>query len=327
MKRNTLIAIALAAIVIGAFTYPMWAPQANQLLSGLFGGLPTGGPAGGQVKLSVGLIDADDDSAVSPAGISVIFYEWNYALYGANIPRYNIAPLQQVGAGTETPDGEFTTSATAAEGSWVYIYATDSGNTFQTTYSIQQVPYVLQQGIDREAILDPILMNPRTATSADDVSIMITSAGAEVDNSSNWAFGSNDIKVELAASSGNAWGNRGYIDPATGYFFLGGLVIFEYDLSTARVTHTGGPLYDVIEYGTTRYYVYEISGPILNDQHISGDGTWSMTTTYDCTVGGTNVSDVYFIPYRRADQVESASFGTKDWQSADAMEDIDFDTS
>lgn len=325
-RRDTLVVIAMAAIILGAFTYPTWGPMANQWLSNLPFGLPQG-PTGGQVKLSVGLTDADDGSAVTPAGISVMFYEWNYGAYGMTIPRYNIDPLVEIGAGTETPDGEFTTSATALEGSWVYVYITDSGNTFQTTYSIQQVPYVLQQGIDREAILDPILVNPRSATSASDVSIMITSGGAEIDNSSDWAFGSNDISVELSASSGVAWGNRGYIQPSTGYFFLGGLVIFQYDLSTLRVSHTGGPLYDMIEYGTTRYYIYEISGPILNDADISGDGSWEMSLTYDCTVGADNATDVYFIPFRRADQVQSASFGTLDWESGDAMEDIDFATS
>lgn len=325
-KRNYIIGLALIGILAGALTYPMWSPLMNQWLSSIGFGLPQ--PiVGGQVKLSVGLTDANDGSAVSPAGISVMFYEWDFARYGSNIPKVNIDPLTEIGAGTESPDGEFTSSATAAEGSWVYTYITESANTYQTTYSIQQVPYVLQQGIDREAILQPILINPRSATSADDVSIMITSGGAEIDNSSDWAFGSNDIEVELASASGKAWGNRGYIDPATGYYYLGGLVIFEYDLSTARVTHTGGPLYDMIEYGTTRYYVYEIGAPILNDADISGDGDWSMDTTYDCTVGSTNVSDIYFIPFRRADQVGSASFGTLDWQSADNMEDIDFATS
>lgn len=323
--KNVLIALVLTGLIIGAFTYPIWSPTVTQWLSNLpFGPLPQ---QGGQVKLSVGLTDANDDTVVTPAGISVGFYVWDYARYGTQIPRMDIAPLAQIGAGTESPDGEFTTSATAQEGSWVYVFIQDSGATFQTTYSIQQVPFVLQQGIDREAILDPIKVNPRSATSADDVAIMITSAGGEIDNQTAWAFGSNDIEVELAAASGKAWGNAGYIDPSTGYYYMGGLIIFEYDMTTLRISHTGGPLFKMIEYGTTRYYVYEISGPILNDQHISGDGTWSMTTTYDCTVGANTALDVYFIPYRRMAQVNSASFGTTDVQNADYMGNISFATS
>lgn len=83
----------------------------------------------------------------------------------------------------------------------------------------------------------------------------------------------------------------------------------------------------MIEYGTTRYYIYHVQPPILNDADISGDGQWSCSITYDCTVGATNGTDVYWIPFRRADQVDATSFGTLDWQDADNMEDIDHATS
>lgn len=215
VKRNHVLALALGLLILGAFTYPMWSPQVNQWLSMMFGGWQPPPQVGGEVTLSVSLIDADDGSAVSPAGISVMFYVWDFARYGYTLPTHNIDPMTEIGAGSETPDGEFTTSATTEENSWVYIYITDSGDTFQTTYSIQQVPPVLHQGIDREAILEPVLVNPRSALSRQDVAIMITSEGAEIDNSSNWAFGQHDITVTLSTTAGNAWGNRGYIDPST----------------------------------------------------------------------------------------------------------------
>jgi hypothetical protein len=318
VKKEHVIAICLLALVVGFVTYPIWSPYLS---------IPYQPPVqiGGQVTLMVNLIDADDGSAVSPAGISVNFYEWTY---GAGIPNDNIEPLTAIGPATETPDGEFTSSATTAEGSWVYVFIEDSGDTFYTTAAIRQVPFVLQQGISREAILDPIEVNPRTATSSDDVSIMVTSAGAEIDNSSAWAFGANDITVDVTASSGVSWGANRYIDPATGYLYYGGLLIFEYDLSTLRVVNTGGALLNTIEYGTTTYYIYEV-GAILNDADVAGDGTWTTSISYDCTVGANNALDVHLIPFRRADQVNSASFGTSDthYQTDDNMIDIDFATS
>ena len=308
VKKEHMIAILLVAVVIGAVTYPQWSPIVNQWLTPIFPPIDQGG--GGQVTLMVALQDGNDDSAVSPTNIAVAFYEWPY---GPTMPTGNVDPLVSIGAGTESPDGEFSTSATATEGTYVYVYITDSGNTYQTTGAIRYVPFVLHQGISREAVLDPIVVWPRSATSADDIAPLITSGGAEVDNSSNWAFGENDYRFEFAVSSGKSWGTGPYIEPSTGYYYNGGFIVFAYDISTARVTHEGGPLYrGPYDIGTTRYYIYWVP-QIVNDADMSGDGTWFMDFTIDVTVGDTsNALNIDFYPSRRVDLIDSLSFGTSD---------------
>lgn len=323
MKKEHILVGVIIAVLIGAVTYPMWSPYL-----GLFPTGPLPGPVGGQVTLMVQLQNGNDDTAVSPSGISVKFYKWPYHLYGEQIPNTNIAALESIGAGTETPDGEFSSSATTAEGSWVYIYITDSGSTFQTTGAIRFVPFVLQEGISREAVLDPVVVWPRSATSADDIAPLITSGGAEVDNSSNWAFGENDYRFEFAVSSGKSWGTGKYIDPSTGYLYRGGFIVFAYDITTARMTHVGGPFYKQVDIGTSRYFIYWVD-QIINDADIANDGIWYMDITIDVTVGDTsNALNIDFYPARRVDLIDSLSFGTSDHDdSTDGLGSIGLATS
>lgn len=305
------LAIVIVVLVVIAYAWPLLSPI-----------LP--GPTGAQVTLMVNGQDANDDSAFTPAGASVKMYVWPYGgLTPAQVTngfKTDIPALALIGAGTETPDGEYSTSATTAEGSFVYVYITDSGNTYYTCGVVRKVPFVVGEGISREAILDPITVYPRSATPSSDTAILITTGGVEKDNTTNMADG--DYNVQIAITSGKAYGSAGYIDPATGYSYLPAHLVFDLTITTARMSLTGGPLFWHGQIGSNEYWCYEI-GQSLNDADITGDGLWQMDATLDVTTTAADVLDIYWVSGgARYSGVVLGSFGTKDYEKADNMLDV-----
>lgn len=279
-------------------------------------------PPGGEVTLMVQVVDGISDAVFSPADASVNYYRPTDPA-DVNKVGVDIEPMALIGAGSESPDGEFTSSATGIEGEWVYIYT--SGTNYYTKGVWRQVPYVLHQGITTEAVLESIKVYPNTGPLAADVSLLITTGGVEKDNSTNFPTGVNDYRIEITATSAYAFGNEGYIDPETGYWYQGGFLVFDLDLTTARGEITSSDLLPGalghFTISSHEYWVFHV-GQVVNDDDISGDGTKIITLTLDNQVAAANCLDIGIYVSRRPSYISSASFGTN--YEADSLTDVHF---
>lgn len=312
--------VAAVLIVVGlvaAFTYPIWFPVLTSILN------PANPNA--QVVISCAISDGLTDLAFTPAGSTAKFYVWPY---GATAPYTDTVPLVFIAAGTETPDGTYTsTGATVAVGTWVLVYIADSGNTYYTASVIRQVKPLY--GYATVSYLDPIKVYPRSATGAagygqtsGDKTASIMTNGALVTNATGVATGATTMQVNLAITSAKSWGSAGYVDPTTGYWYNPGFIIFDLDKTTARATidtTTNMIWHGVI--GVHEYWCFNV-GQQVNDADVATDGIYSFNIQFTNQAAAADVLTIGFYTARRPSLIQQGSFGTTDLVKAENLYQI-----
>lgn len=284
--------------------------------------LPVGVTEAGNVLPVLKITDKCTDAVFTPADASVKLYDpkgcTSVAHYWSLYPNVAMDFLDTL---AESPDGEYTASKDQPVGAWRYAFL--SGTGYYTKGLFFQVPK-LRAGTTGEAEALLVTVTPATAAtgSAADVSIMFTTSGAEVDNTTNIAAGITTIKIDLTATSAKGYGSEGYIDPTTGYKYTGGFIAFDLTTTTARCIITGGPLLlPRFTIGSHDYWVWEF-GQIVNDAQVPEDGTASFTIVFDNQAAGADALDVGLYYSQRYELIGAGSFGTSHIEKADNMLDI-----
>lgn len=317
MARTKLGSILLVLLLVGtgvvAAEYfgfidlnPTWPPQ-----------LP-----GNDGKPVFKVVDGISDAAFSPADASVKIYDPGAVM---SMPSANVAPFDFIDTCSETPDGEFTSTASVLIGKTIYVYI--SGTNYYTVGYFVTVPD-LAAGTSGECESVTLKIYPNSGTIGNDISAMFISAGAEVDSGTgnNVTFGSASYRLDLTAADGYAFGNNNYVDPETGYLYVGTFVVLSLDLSTARATITSPHTLHHYTISSVEYWVMGVpGGQIINDDDVDDDGTVSLDMTIDVTVGADGALDIEFYTVRRVDQILQGSFGTS--YENDDIDDLHLETS
>jgi hypothetical protein len=304
-----------AVLLIALVSSPVWYPMVLNLLTPV--------TPGNNALYRVGLTDAATGDVVSPAGISVKFFAWPF---GALQPSAELSgPLTQIGVGTETPDGVFTANMAYKIGSYVLVYITDSGDTYYSTSVVRQIPALT--GSNTISDLEGIEVAPKSATSYSDIVFSIQTSGALVTNATGIASGITTMLVTATVADSKSWGTS-YLDPTTGYYYYGGLIVFDLTQTTARATIDGGPLIWNGVIGSHQYWVYDTGAIIHKTSVTTGpySGTWQMTLSFDNIAAAASALTVSAWPKgARMSNIHAASFGTAytaGWPSHDANGDL-----
>jgi hypothetical protein len=259
-------------------------------------GLWLGGEQG-TATLQVQTNDAIGEVVFSPAGASVKVWDKSTGEY--------LGPLTE----DASNDGKWTSAYAVDINSIIVLKVEDSGNTFYTC-QVERMVNPPQAGVDRVSILDPINVNPRSATSGSDISGTLMTAGAEVDNSTNIASGETEIQIMLTVSSGKTWGGQAYYDYEAGDEYIGAFLVFDLTTTTARAVITG-PYWEHFSMGSHEYWIFKIP-QIVNDADLATDGTYSFTIQFNNLAAAADSLDIDFYTNAVLEDVLATSFGTSD---------------
>jgi len=272
------------------------------------------------------VVDGISDAAFSPADASVKMYDPGIIV---SMPGGNVQPFSLIDACSESPDGEFTSTASVLIGKVIYVYI--SGTNYYTAGFFVTVPD-LASGTSGECESVILKVYPNSGTIGNDIAAMFTSGGVEIDSTSttsNVSFGAASYKLDLTAADGYGFGNNNYVDPETGYLYVGTFAVFSLDLTTARATITSAhiPSWGHFTISSIEYWILLVpGGQIINDDDIAGDGTVTLNLEIDVTVGVASAAlDIEFYTVRRIDQMIQGSFGTS--YEADDIDDLYLNTS
>lgn len=306
--------LIVVLVVLAGVTYPIWSEWFL---------LPIPEPLGPDVIPVFKITNIADDSAFSTAPTVKIYDAGGLT----SMPDHDLpGPMLYLDTLSETPDGEFTATISLPVGKWIYLYATDTNAwNFGAFY---QVPGP-REGTTGEAKPIAVRVAYNSGTITSDISGMLVSGGVEVDGddaTNNVTFGSASYRLDLTVAEGYGFAGTTYLDPATGYLYIGGLVVLDLDLSTARCTVTGDGIIEHFTIGTHEYWAFGVS-QFINDAQIDDDGTHSLTFTIDVTVGADDAMDVGYFYHRRPSQIRQASFGTDQENNDDKLDNLNFATS
>lgn len=307
--------LLIVTIVGGlALTSPLWVPW---VLS-LFGQPPPVGNAIPVFKLT----NICDDTAVTAAP-SVKIYD---ARGMTTMPSADIEPFLYLDTLAETPDGEFTATISLPIGMWIYLYVTET-NAFNFGGFYQVQP--LRAGTTGESIPISLQIAYNSGTLANDMSAMLVSGGVEVDGqdaTANVTFGASSYRLDMTVAEGYGFASKNYVDPATGYFYRGGFIVLDLDLTTARCTVTGSNIFEHFTIGTHEYWAIGFD-QFINDAQVEDDGTYGTSVTIDVSVGADDAMDLGYYDARRPSQIKQASFGTDIEANGDNLDNLNFATS
>jgi len=299
LKASICIIVLVAA---GYVTSPIWMTWFQ----------PPGMP---EVVPLVKLTDANDDSACSPAGITVKMYDPHGLMA---MPTADVAPFDFLDSLTETPDGEFTGTKTVLQGTWVYFYVTCTGYEYYIAGFFAQIPGP-RSGTSGEANALGFKMIPSGYTASvyecgvanyygDHVSMLLTTGGTAKTNATNLPTGTYNYDLAVTAASGYGFGYAGHIDPETGYYYRPAAVILDLDITTARGILTSSSLFDHFVIGVHEYWCLSL-GQLFNDKDITVDGTSHLFFDLNNQAAAADVADFILSIGGRPGDFHAGSYG------------------